>query len=87
MIGLFDYFRQSRNETANLARERLNILIAHERSESEQPSYIQEMQKDILQVIRKYVDIDDDDLKIMIDRDDDCEVLELNITLPEERLN
>ena len=87
-MGLFDYFRQNRN-TANIARERLNILIAHERTMAAQPSYMNELQRDLLEVIRKYVDIDDDDLKLMVDHDDDCEVLELNITLPEvgRRLN
>ena len=87
-MGLFDYFRQNRN-TANIARDRLNILIAHERTMAAQPSYMDDMQKDILEVIRKYVDIGEEDLKLVVDHDDDCEVLELNITLPEEtmRLN
>ena len=44
-MGLFDYFRQNRN-TANIARERLNILIAHERTMAAQPSYMNELQRD-----------------------------------------
>ncbi|MBT5229131.1 MAG: cell division topological specificity factor MinE [Methylococcales bacterium] len=81
-MGLFDYFKASRN-TATVARDRLNILIAHERAQADQPSYLPALQQDLLDVIRKYVDIGDDDLKLVIDRDDDCEILELNVTLPE----
>jgi len=84
-MGLFDYFRANRElSSANVARERLNILIAHERTQRNQPSYLPALQQDLLEVIRRYVDINDDDLKLVVDRDDDCEVLELNITLPEE---
>lgn len=83
-MGLFDYFRAHRDTSAQVCRDRLNILIAHERTQASQPSYLPALQKDLLDVIRKYVDIDDDDLKLVIDRDNDCEVLELNVTLPEE---
>ena len=84
-MGLFDYFRANREATsASIARERLNILIAHERVQRNQPSYLPALQHDLLEVIRRYVDINDDDLKLVVDRDDECEVLEMNITLPEE---
>ena len=41
------------------------------------------MQQEILQVIRKYVQIADDDVSVQLENSDDCSVLELNITLPE----
>jgi len=41
------------------------------------------MQQEIIEVIRKYVDIDQDQVSVQLDNADDCSVLELNITLPE----
>jgi cell division topological specificity factor len=41
------------------------------------------LQDELLSVIRKYVQVDDDAVKMQLDREGDCEVLELNITLPE----
>ena len=41
------------------------------------------MQKEIMDVIRKYVNIEEDQVTVQLDNNDDCSVLELNITLPE----
>jgi cell division topological specificity factor len=41
------------------------------------------LQEEILLVIRKYVQVDPDAVKIALDKDGDCEILELNVTLPE----
>lgn len=59
--------------------------MAHERGKRDQPDYLPELQRELVAVIRKYVQIDDDQVQVEVDRNDDCSVLELNVTLPERR--
>ena len=82
-MRLLDYFRSNRNASANVAKERLQVLVAHERRGRNTPSYLPQLQNEILEVIKKYVAIDKDDVSINIDRDEHQDILELNITLPE----
>lgn len=82
-MGLFDYFRNSRDNTASVAKERLRIIVAHERAERKGPSYLPRLQNEILQVIGKYVKIDPHDVQVNLDREDNCEILALNIVLPD----
>lgn len=82
-MSIFSYFmRDKQPASANLAKERLQIIVAHERSKRNQPDYLPLMQQEILEVIRKYVSIDMDQVTVQLDNDDDCSVLELNVTLP-----
>lgn len=83
-MGLLDYFRQGRPKSASIAKERLQILVAHERSCRNKPYYLAELQKELLQVIRKYVDIDHNDITVNLEQDDEREVLELNIVLNDD---
>lgn len=83
-MSLMDYFRSSRPKSASIAKERLQILVAHERSERHQPEYLADLQKDLLAVIRKYVNIDPSAISVNLEQDETREVLELNIVLPEE---
>tara|TARA_B100001179_G_C18437374_1_gene337299 strand:- start:37 stop:285 length:249 start_codon:yes stop_codon:yes gene_type:complete len=82
-MSFLDYFRTKKPHTASIAKERLQIIVAHERGKREQPDYLPQLQQEILAVIRKYVQISDDMVQVELDRNDDCSVLELNVTLPE----
>jgi cell division topological specificity factor len=83
-MGLLDYFRSSRSKgTASIAKERLQILVAHDRTERNRPSYLPRLQREILDVIRKYVDVDMNAVSVNYEQEDAHEVLELNIVLPE----
>ena len=82
LIKIIHYFQRP-EKTATLAKERLQIIIAHERSERDRPDYLILLQKDLLDVISKYVSINKDDIKFDVDRREGCSILELNITLPE----
>ena len=83
-MGLLDYFRSSRPATASIAKERLQILVAHERAERNKPDYLPMLQKELLEVIRKYVNVDQNAISVTMEQDDNREVLELNIVLPDE---
>ncbi len=85
-MSFFDYFRLSRQQSsAKVAKERLQIIVAHERGERRggYPDYLPKLQRELLEVVRKYVAISDDQIKVQVEKDGDYEILELNITLPE----
>lgn len=83
-MSLLSYFKSSKPKTASIAKERLQILVAHERASKNQPSYLPQLQQEILAVIQKYVNVDQEAISVNFEQDDDQEVLELNIVLPEE---
>lgn len=83
-MSFFDYFKSKKKSSASVAKERLQIIVAHERNTREQPDYLPELQQELLEVIRRYVAIRDDQVQVQLDRNDSCSVLELNVTLPEE---
>ncbi|MFM8444823.1 MAG: cell division topological specificity factor MinE [Methylococcus sp.] len=84
-MSLMDYFRSSRPKSATIAKERLQILVAHERrGERHHPDYLPDLQRELLAVIRKYVHVDQNAITVNMEQDENREVLELNIVLPEE---
>ena len=84
-MALLDYFKRKKGSTASVAKERLQIILAHEHSHHE-PDYLPALKRDILDVISKYVHVVHDDISVKVDRDGDCDILELNISLPEKDL-
>jgi cell division topological specificity factor len=84
-MSLLDYFRSSKTSSASLAKERLQILVAYERSSVNQPPYLPQLQQEILLVIQKYVNVNCDAKTIKLEQSDNQETLELNIVLPDFR--
>jgi len=83
-MALLDFFKQNKKTgSASLAKERLQILVAHDRQGRGGPSYLPQLQQDLLKVIRKYVQVDGDAVSVQLEHDGDQEILELNIVLPE----
>jgi len=84
-MSLFKYLRK-RKDSALVAKERLQIIISHERSQRTNPDYLPKLQEEILEVIAKYVPIDKEQVKVNLDKIGDNAVLELNVTMPEDAL-
>jgi len=83
-MGLLSYFKKEKKvKSADLARERLQILVSHERRGNNHPDYVLKLKKEILEVLKKYMDIDDDLIEINHENEDGNEYLELNISLPD----
>lgn len=84
-MSLLDYFRSSKkSSTAATAKERLQIIVAHQRGERGAPDYFPQMKQEIIEVIRKYVHISEEQISVQLDQNDDnLSVLELNVTLPD----
>ena len=81
-MKFLDYFRSKNKGSASIAKERLQIIVAHERTDINKPDYLPRLEKDLVEVIRRYVPIDKDAVSVSLDRSDSYSVLELNITLP-----
>ncbi|AIR89879.1 cell division topological specificity factor MinE [Pseudomonas cremoricolorata] len=83
-MNLFDFFRgRQKTASASVAKERLQIIVAHERGQRSTPDYLPAMQQELLEVIRKYVNIGNDDVQVALENQGSCSILELNITLPD----
>ena len=74
----------TRQKSAEVARDRLQIIIAQERVKSQAPDYLPTLQKELLEVLSKYVNVSLDDIRISQEKQDGLDVLELNITLPDQ---
>jgi len=81
-MSFFDRFRKTEPGTANKAKERLQIIVAHERMQRTAPDYLPAMQRDIIEVVRKYVAIEQDQVHINLSQEDNVSLLELNVSLP-----
>ncbi|AJC66401.1 MULTISPECIES: cell division topological specificity factor MinE [Dickeya] len=83
-MALLDFFLSRKKTTANIAKERLQIIVAERRRGDSEPHYLPQLKRDILEVICKYVQIDPEMVTVQLEqKGDDISVLELNVTLPE----
>jgi cell division topological specificity factor len=82
-MSFLDYLLGNKKKSASVARERLSIILAHERAGREGADYLPALQQELMAVISKYVSVSQDDIKVSLDRKDDFDVLEVNIVLPE----
>ena len=83
-MNIFDFFRERKKQSsASVAKERLQIIVAHERGQRSKPDYLPDLQKELVDVIRKYVNIDIDQVQVALENQGSCSILELNITLPD----
>ena len=81
---MFRFFRQQprRSDSAKAAKERLQILLAHDRSDRARHDLLPLLQRDILAAIRRHVHVEKEAVDIRVDRDEDLSSLEINIELP-----
>lgn len=83
-MSLFGFFKSPKSTgSAATAKERLQVVIAHEREQAGTPDYLPFLQRDLLEVIKKYVNISDDKLDIKVDSLDGLSTLEVNVELPD----
>lgn len=84
-MSFFSFLLGEKKKTASVAKERLQIILAHERSgrSNAEPDYLPALQRDLIEVISRYIQINPDDIKVQLDREDNLEVLEVKIELPE----
>ena len=85
-MSLLSLFLGEKKTSATVARERLQIILAHERTgrSAEIPDYLPALQRELVAVISKYIKINPDDIKVNLERQDNFDVLEVKIELPEK---
>ena len=83
-MGMFDFLKTKKN-TASIAKERLRIIVAQERSSRGAPDYLPLLQRELVEVIRKYVSIDAEAVKVDLVKDGEHDVLDISVALPEDR--
>jgi cell division topological specificity factor len=83
-MGLLALFRRQ-PKSANIAKERLRIIVAQERTARGAPDYLPLLQRELLEVIRKYVNVDPDAIVVTVEKEAGHEVLELSVALPEKK--
>jgi cell division topological specificity factor len=77
-MGLLTSSAQAKN-TANVAKERLRILVAQDAHQRGGPDYLPLLQRELLEVIRKYVKVDNEAVQVRLDKEGEQDVLELNV--------
>ena len=83
-MGMFDFLR-AKTTTAETAKNRLQIIIAQERTSRGGPDYLPLLQRELLEVIRKYVNVDVEAVKVDLVKDGEHDVLDISVALPEAR--
>jgi cell division topological specificity factor len=84
-MSLFNFF--ARNRSAPVARERLQVLLSHERALTGRADLAAVLQEEILAVIAKHISIDRDKVNVKLDRGKQFSTLEIDIEMPEGTLH
>ena len=71
-----------KQRSAPTARERLQVLLAHERSSVGQSDLVALLREEILAVIAKHVQLDTDKVQVKLDRDTNVSLLEIDVEIP-----
>jgi cell division topological specificity factor len=83
-MSLLSFLLGQKKSSASVAKERLQIILAHERSgRGASPDYLPQLQQELIAVISKYVKINPDDIKVNLERQDTLEILEVKIEMPQ----
>jgi cell division topological specificity factor len=84
-MSLLSMLFGNKPKTAHLAKERLQLIIAHERDGGgSSANFLPDLQRELIAVISKYVNVNPDDIRVSLEKQDNFEVLEVNIVLPEK---
>ncbi|MFA7667585.1 MAG: cell division topological specificity factor MinE [Burkholderiaceae bacterium] len=84
-MSFLSFFLGEKKKSAHVAKERLQIILAREGGGrgDRRPDYLPQLQRELVAVISKYVSVQPEDIKVNFERQDDLEVLEVKIEMPE----
>jgi cell division topological specificity factor len=80
-MRLLNFLFPERRNTAVIARDRLKIVLAHERASRDAPDFLPVLQKELLDVVGRYVEIRDDMLRVNLGRSGETSLLEINVEI------
>ncbi|MBA4253081.1 MAG: cell division topological specificity factor MinE [Comamonadaceae bacterium] len=86
-MSWLSFFLGEKKQTASIAKDRLQIILAHERSgrHASEPDYLPQLQRELIAVISKYVHVNPGDIRVNLERQENLDVLEVKIELPEKQ--
>ena len=79
-MRLFNLFSPHRH-SASIAKERLKIVLAHERAGRGAPDFLPKLQRELIDVVGRYVDIRDDMIRVSLGNSGETSLLEINIEI------
>ena len=83
-MSILSFLLGEKKKSAAVAKERLQLIIAHERAGGHAPAdYLPALQRELVAVISKYVKVSNDDIRVSLERQDNLEVLEVKIEIPQ----
>jgi cell division topological specificity factor len=80
-MRLLDLLFPERRHSAGIAKDRLKIVLAHERASRDAPDFLPALQKDLLDVVGRYIEIRDDMLRVSVGKSGDTSLLEINVEI------
>ena len=80
-MRLFGFLFPSRPTSAAIAKERLKIVLAHERAGSKAPDFLPKLQKELIDVVCRYVEIREDMIRVNLGKSGETSLLEINIEI------
>lgn len=83
-MGIFDFLKPRAPNSASVAKERLRIIVAQERAQRDAPDYLPMLRRELLEVLKKYVNVDPDAIQVKVSQEGDHELLELSVALPDK---
>jgi cell division topological specificity factor len=80
-MRLLNYFFPARPTSASIAKERLKIVLSHERASRTAPDFLPRLQRELIDVVGRYVEIRDDMIRVSLDKAGETSLLEINIEI------
>ncbi|MGV6851640.1 MAG: cell division topological specificity factor MinE [bacterium] len=81
-MGILSFFKSKPKQSASVAKDRLQIIVAQQRSQTGAPDYLPMLRSELMEVLSKYTEVAMDDIQINVEHENGHDVLELNVTLP-----
>lgn len=82
-MSILSFLLGEKKKSAVVAKERLQLIITHEHSGHASFDYLPDLQRELVAVISKYVKIADEDIRIHLQRQDNLEVVEVKVEIPQ----
>ena len=83
-MGIFDFLKPRAPNSASVAKERLRIIVVQERAQRDAPDYLPMLRRELLEVLKKYVNVDPDAIQVKVSQEGGHELLELSVALPDK---
>ena len=84
-MGIFNFLFSPNRNSAAIAKERLKIVLAHERASNSAPDFLPKLQKELIDVVARYVAISDQMIRVNVGKSGETSVLEINIELEDAK--